>query len=263
MKDLYSFHLNPAELDSFYEEVGQAYQRIFDRCGIGDRTFYTAASGGAFSKYSHEFQTLTENGEDTIYIVPGTKFAINKEILSDTEALRDLLPTGVTVEDLQQRKAIEVGNIFKLGTRFSDAFGLAVSTSSESSDRVTMGCYGLGSTRLLGTIVECLSDASGIVWPKEVAPYTLHLVSLGRSEEEQRKADEIYHALIRSGIEVLYDDRSDVQAGQKFAESDLLGVPTRIVVSKRSLEQGGVEVKRRTSNEQKVINLDLLLSGNF
>lgn len=256
MKDLYSFHLEQSDLDQYYERATALYEKIFIRCGIGEKTYCTTASGGSFSRYSHEFQTVTEHGEDTIYLLPGTKRAINKEIIADTDALREILPAGVSVGDLQERKAIEVGNIFKLGTRFSDAFDFQVTGSDGKQHPILMGCYGLGPSRVMGTVVECLSDSKGLVWPKEIAPFNIHLLSLHSTDDEQRVANDLAAKMCRAGFEVLYDDRSDATAGEKFSDSDLLGIPIRVVVSKRSLAAGGVEVKERSAAVGSICSID-------
>lgn len=250
MKDLYSFSRTQEELDAFYEQCKEAYLRIFSRVGLGDRTFVTFASGGVFSKYSHEFQTLSPAGEDTIYVSREKNIAVNSEVYHD-EVLDDL---DLKRDDLVEEKSIEVGNIFKLGTRFSDALGLTYKDESGEQKSVVMGCYGIGPARLMGTVVECLADEKGIVWPDEVAPFQVHLLSLGKNEE----AEKVYRELTSAGVEVLYDDR-DAGAGQKFADSDLMGIPYRVVISGKSLEKGGAEVKKRTESEAEIVPLDQLV----
>ncbi len=247
MKDLYSFNATQDDLDIFYERCSEAYMRIFSRVGIGDRTFKTFASGGVFSKYSHEFQTVSDAGEDTIYLSRKKNIAVNSEVYAD-EVLNDL---GLRKTELEQVKSIEVGNIFKLGTRFSDALGLVYTDRNGQTKPVVMGCYGMGPTRLMGTIVETLSDGKGMVWPKSVAPFHAHLLSLGADEE----ANAWYEKLKDSGVETLYDDR-DVSAGEKFGDSDLLGIPYRLVISKRSIERGGAEMKQRTENESRILSFE-------
>ena len=251
MKDLYSFSRNQEDLDTFYEEAAQAYKNIFDRVGVGAMTFMTFASGGVFCKYSHEFQTLSDAGEDSIYVSREKNIAINSEVYND-EVLADL---GVKKEDLVQEKSIEVGNIFKLGTRFSDALDLKYVDEKGESKSVVMGSYGIGPGRLMGTIVETLADAKGIVWPASVAPFAVHLISLSQDEETEK----IYKQLTDAGIEVLFDDR-DMGAGAKFADSDLMGIPVRVVVGKKSLEQGGVEVKKRTEEQGTIVSLENLIT---
>jgi prolyl-tRNA synthetase len=245
MKDLYSFHADQKDLDAFYDRAAEAYRNVFKRIGIGDKTFMTFASGGAFSKYSHEFQTLCASGEDTIYVSREKHIAINKEVLTD-EVLSDL---DLERESLEEVAAVEVGNIFKLGTRFSEPLGLSYLDAAGAKHPVIMGCYGIGPSRIIGTIVEVLADEKGLVWPEPVAPFTVHLVSLGKGDDEISKtADTLYDDLVKAGIEVLYDDR-DLRAGEKFAESDLLGIPKRIVVGKEAAETGLFEVVDRATGE--------------
>lgn len=257
MKDLYSFHEDEKDLDAFYERATVAYKNVFARAGIGDKTFVTFASGGAFSKYSHEFQTLCENGEDVVYVSREKNIAVNKEVLND-EVLADL---GLSRDGLEESKAAEVGNIFKLGTRFSEPLGLLYSDQSGVRKPVVMGCYGIGPTRLMGAIVEALSDEKGLVWTEAVAPFSVHLVSLGKDGDEVSKtADALYNDLIKAGVEVLYDDR-DLRAGEKFAESDLLGIPKRIVVGKDAVNTGEFEVVDRASGKVERVSRKNILSS--
>ncbi len=250
MKDLYSFSRSQEELDAFYEEAAAAYSRIFERVGIGARTYKTFASGGVFAKYSHEYQTVCDAGEDIIYVDEEKNIAVNKEVYTD-EVIADL---GLEKSALVERKSIEVGNIFKLGTRFSEPLNLMFKDEEGAMKPVVMGSYGIGPGRLMGTIVELLSDDKGIVWPEAVAPFRVHLLSLGADE----KAEEVYRMLSDAGIEVLYDDR-DMRAGEKFAESDLLGIPHRVVVGRKSLETGEAEAKRRTSEDVEMVKLEDLV----
>ncbi|MEK7139704.1 MAG: aminoacyl--tRNA ligase-related protein [Patescibacteria group bacterium] len=251
MKDLYSFHATEEDLDLFYASVVEAYKKIFERLGIGAQTYLTFASGGAFSKYSHEFQTVSDAGEDTIYVSEKNGIAVNKEVLND-EVLADL---GLTREELVEKKSIEVGNIFKLGTRFSEPLGLSYTDEKSEKKLVVMGCYGMGPSRLMGTIVEVLSDDRGIVWPESVTPFSVHLISLNKNDE----AEKLYAELGAKGITVLYDDREG-SAGGKFADADLLGIPTRIVVSDKSLAADGVEIKKRTEKESKIVSLEEIVN---
>ena len=243
MKDLYSFSRNEQEFREFYEKCAAAYKKIFDRLGIGEKTFRTFASGGTFSRFSDEFQTVCGAGEDTIYASKEKGIAVNKEVYTD-EVLSEL---GLKKEELSEAKAIEVGNIFPLGTRFSDALGLRFKDDKGIAAPVVMGSYGIGPGRVMGAIVEVLSDEKGIVWPKEVAPYQAHLITIsGGNKDVIAEADRLYDLLAEHGIEALYDDR-DLRAGEKFADSDILGIPTRLVVSEKTLAEGGVEaVSRQT-----------------
>lgn len=249
-KALYSFSKNIAEHEEFYEKCKQAYINIFKKVGIGHITYLTFASGGSFSKYSHEFQTITSAGEDEIYIDKKKGIAINKEVLND-EVLSDL---GVSRNDLVQERAVEVGNIFSLGTKFSEPFSLTYKDDRGESHLVVMGSYGIGIGRLMGTVVEALSDEKGIVWPKSIAPFRAHILSLKQDEE----AKKLYEALRAEGIEALLDDR-DVSAGEKFADADLLGIPSRIVVGK-TVADGTYELKDRKEGETSILNLKDLIA---
>lgn len=253
MKDLYSFCRTQKEQEAYYELVKESYVKIFKRLGIGEKTYVTFASGGIFSKYSHEFQTVCDAGEDDIYIHDGKKIAINKEVMIP-EVLADL---GVTESELRIAKASEVGNIFNLGTRFSDTLDLSYQDENDQKQSVWMGSYGLGPARIMGVIAETLSDDKGLVWPASVAPYAVHLLVLGKDKtgDAYTKAEEIYKKLSDAHVEVLFDDR-EASAGEKFADSDLIGIPMRIVVSDKSLEKGGVEIKERTSSSVEIVSME-------
>lgn len=250
MKDLYSFSSTTEEHEAFYEKAKEAYHNVFRRAGLGDRTYLTFASGGVFAKYSHEFQTLCESGEDTVFVHEAKNIAVNKEVMLD-EVLADL---GVARDELVEKKAIEVGNIFSLGTRFSDALGLTYKDESGVSKPVVMGSYGIGPTRLMGTIVEVLADEKGMVWPKEVAPFAVHVLALDPAKDEAvaAYAETFVAELEQEGISVLYDDR-DVRTGEKFADADLIGIPLRVVISAKTIAQGTVEVKGRTESEPRFV----------
>lgn len=255
-KALYSFSKNEEEHNEFYEKAKQAYKNIFQRVGIGHLTYLTFASGGSFSQFSHEFQTLTGAGEDTIYIDEDKNIAINKEVYTD-EVIEKL---GLNKDNLIEKKAIEVGNIFSLGTKYSSPFDLKYKDENGEDNLVIMGSYGIGLTRLMGTIVEALSDGKGIIWSEEVAPFKAHLLVLSDDEKITKEADKLYEELSKKGVEVLYDDRYDISAGEKFADSDLIGIPYRIVVSKRSLADGGFEIKKRAEEKGKIVSSDELLT---
>ena len=248
MKDLYSFHANQEDLDEYYEKAAKVYENIFRRVGLGKLTYKTYASGGTFAKYSHEFQTLTEAGEDLIYVCDKCHVAVNKEIIEDLE--HKCPECGAS--DLHEEKAVEVGNIFKLGTKFSAALELNYKGQNGEIKPVIMGCYGIGPQRLMGTIAEIINDERGLVWPEAVAPFLVHLISLGKNEE----AEKVYNDLIKNNIEVLYDDREDASAGAKFADSDLIGIPYRIVISEKSLSSGGAEIKKRNAKDSRIIKLE-------
>lgn len=246
MKDLYSFSKDAAEHAEFYEKAASAYEKIFSRVGIGDKTYRTFASGGSFSTYSHEYQTVCDAGEDTMYLDEEKRLAVNKEVYDDPEVYAT---AGIEKASLKEARAIEVGNIFTLGTRFSEALGLSYKDAEGKSTPVFMGSYGIGPGRLIGAIVELMADDKGLVWPESVAPFAVHLVSLGRDGDEVSKvADTLYNDLVKAGVEVLYDDR-DARAGEKFADSDLIGIPKRIVVGKDAVATGAFEVVTRATGE--------------
>ena len=255
-KALYSFSKDEAEHNIFYEQMKVAYQNIFKRAGIGHVTYLTFASGGAFSKYSHEFQTITSAGEDTIYVSEDKAIAINKEVMED-EVLSTL---GLEKDKLIEHRAIEVGNIFSLGTGKSEALDLNYTDKNGEKKLVFMGSYGIGLGRLMGTVVEVLSDDKGIIWPEEIAPFKAHLLSLGEEAEIKNQAESVYETLTKAGVEVLFDDREGMSAGEKFADADLLGMPYRLVVSTRSIKEGGVELKKRNEEKGKVVPLNELLN---
>lgn len=243
MKDMYSLHASQADMDQYYDRVIEAYKKIYARLGLGSETYITFASGGAFTKFSHEFQTLCDAGEDILYVNADKSVAVNEEVLDDASQ-----QLGVDKATLTPMKSAEVGNIFKFGTEKSDKMHIVYKDAEGKPQPIYLASYGIGITRVMGVIVEKLADEQGLVWPKSVAPFQVHLVSLGVNEA----ADKLYAELTEAGIEVLYDDR-DTSAGEKFSESDLLGIPVRIVIGKRSLESGKVEVKERLSEEVKEI----------
>ncbi len=255
MKDLYSFHRDIRDLDNYYGKVVKAYFRILKRCGLDKKTFLTFASGGVFSKYSHEFQTLAENGEDEIYLCKKCKLAVNKEIISDENHQCPKCKS----KDLEVKKSIEVGNIFKLGERFSKAFDFHFKDKDDKERLVQMGCYGIGPSRIMGTIAEVSYDGKGIIWPKEVAPFQVHLIQIEKNQKVSKEAKKLYKDLEKKGVEVLYDDRIDKTAGEKFADSDLIGIPLRLVVSERTLAKKSVEIKKRGEKEAKLIKISSLM----
>jgi len=258
MKDLYSFHLTEKDFDEYYEKCKDAYFKIFERFGIKEKTHLTFASGGTFSKYSHEFQTISEAGEDMIYVCSKCGLAINKEIKSETEECPECKG-----KDFHEEKAIETGNIFKLMNKYSKPFNLSVTDEKGENKEVLMGCYGIGLSRAMGTIVEIHHDEKGMIWPESVAPFKVHLILVkGQKSESQKfedEAEKIYNELIEKNIEVLFDDR-DVRAGEKFADSDLIGIPYRVVISEKSLQAGGVEVKKRSEEKSEIIEIENLVS---
>ncbi|KKQ22157.1 hypothetical protein A2999_02280 [Candidatus Wolfebacteria bacterium RIFCSPLOWO2_01_FULL_38_11] len=251
MKDLYSFHRDEADMEKYYEKAKKSYLRIFNKVGIGKFTYLTYASGGTFSKYSHEFQTITPAGEDMIYICDKCKIAINKEIINEQNSC-----PNCGNKNLREKKAIEVGNIFKLKTKYSAPFDLKYKDEAGIEKEVIMGCYGMGLNRLMGAIVEIFHDEKGIVWPESVAPYKVHLLSLGGKGNIKKFADKIYKNLQKSGTEVLYDNR-EASIGEKFNDADLIGLPHRLVVSEKTGNK--IEVKKRVEEKTRLVNEKELL----
>lgn len=245
MKDLYSFHSDEKDLDHYYERMKAAYGRIFKRTGIDSKTYLTFASGGTFSKYSHEFQTIAKDGEDVIYICQKCRQAINREIKPETPACPNC---GGKAFD--EKKAIEVGNIFKLKTKFSEPFDLTFIDKAGNKQFVQMGCYGIGIGRQMGTIVEIFHDEKGIIWPKQVSPFAIHLVQIENTKKVKIASEKLYKEFIKQGIEVLFDDRENKTAGEKFADADLIGIPLRVVVSERSLAKNSFELKQRSESQK-------------
>jgi prolyl-tRNA synthetase len=246
MKDMYSFSRKEEEFREFYEKCAETYMKIFTRLGIGEQTYRTFASGGSFSKFSDEFQTVSEAGEDAIYIDKAKKIAVNKEVYTD-DVLDEL---GLEKNKLQEACAIEVGNIFPLGTRFSESLGLTYSDEEGNQHNPVMGSYGTSPNRLMGTVAEVLSDERGLVWPEEIAPYQYHLLSLG-GDKAKECADTLYRERRARGRDnILYDDR-DVSAGVKFADAELMGIPTALIVSDKTIEKGEdvVEIKDRKTGD--------------
>lgn len=253
MKDLYSFHATQKDLEEYYEKVAKAYEKIYKECGIGRMTYRTFASGGSFSKYSDEFQTVTDAGEDLIYICKKCSLAINKEIKAENPTC-----TKCGNREFEEKKAVEVGNIFKMGTRYSAPFELKFTDRDGEDKPVLMGCYGIGLGRLMGAIVEICHDEQGIIWPLSVAPFAVHLIQIENTAAVKKAAQKLYTDLRGQNIEVLYDDRSNKTPGEKFAESDLLGIPYRAIVSEKTLAKNSAEVKERKSNNTQLIKLKQL-----
>jgi prolyl-tRNA synthetase len=257
MKDFYSFHTKEEDCLAYYKIAAEAYKNVFKRCGL--EALYTEASGGLFSPRSHEFQVLAEIGEDTIYYCPEKDYAYNKEIYTP-EAHCPFHPKA----ELKVGRAIEVGNIFPLGTRFSEPMAAYFTDEHGARKPILMGCYGIGLGRTLATIVEVSCDDHGIIWPPSVAPYSVHLIPIiSASEQEAReikqKAKHLYELLLRQKVAVLYDDREGMSAGEKFAESDLLGIPLRIIISAKTLAKGAFEIKKRAEKSGFLVEQNAIL----
>ena len=256
MKDMYSIHASKEDLEAYYQAVIEAYKRCYHRFGLGDDTYVTFASGGAFTKFSHEFQTICAAGEDYIYLHRGRDLAINEEVVDEA-----IIELGIDKSELERVKTAEVGNIFNFGTQKSEEMGLVFTGEDGRQHHAYMGSYGIGITRVMGVIVEKLADDKGLVWPEEIAPARVHLVQIGK--ESVAAADKLYDTLQQAGITVLYDDRT-VRPGEKFADAELLGMPTRVTVSDRLLEAEEWEVvDRQTGKQQRLTTSQLLATlGN-
>jgi prolyl-tRNA synthetase len=253
MNDMYSLHANADDLDEYYEKVKQAYLRIYERLGIGEETFVTFASGGAFTKFSHEFQTICDAGEDVLYLHRGKNIAVNEEVLED--AIKEL---GIDKDELEKVKSAEVGNIFNFGTEKSEQMDIGYASEDGSRQPIYLASYGIGITRVMGVIVEKFADDKGLVWPENVAPFKVIICRFGDESVVIDASDNLYDILQSRGIEVLYDDRN-VRPGEKFADADLLGIPHRVVISQKTVEQGKLEYKKRTEAESSMISQDELL----
>lgn len=252
MKDMYSFHASAEDLDAYYNQTIEAYKRVYDRLGIGADTYVTFASGGAFTQFSHEFQTICEAGEDVIYLHREKNIAVNEEVID--EAVKEL---GIAREELEQVKTAEVGNIFNFGTQKTDEMGLYYTDADGKQQSLYLGSYGIGVTRVMGVIAEKMSDDKGLVWPEAVAPYKVYLVSIG--ENGGVEADKLYDELVSRGVEILYDDR-DERPGAKFADAELMGIPHRVTVSDRLVEAGSYEYTLRATGDTRELTRDELLA---
>lgn len=252
MKDLYSLHATQEDMDQYYEKVIEAYKKIYERLGLASDTHVAFASGGAFTKFSHEFQTVCDAGEDVLYMSEDGSVAVNEEVLDD--ATNEL---GVSKESLKPVKTAETGNIFKFGTEKCEQMGVLFSDKDGNRKPAYLASYGIGITRLMGVIVEKFSDEKGMVWPENIAPAKVYLIRIGEDESTQQAADELYQKMQSSGVTVLYDDR-DERPGTKFADADLMGIPHRVVVSAKTISAERVEYKSRTSEITEMLSVDSL-----
>jgi len=250
MKDLYSFHGSEKDLKNYYKKVITSYHKALKRCGL--RAIVAEASGKGFTASTpHEFQVLTEVGEDAIIYCQSSHFAQNKEIAK----LKGGDKCPVCGKILKEERAVEVGNIFPLGTKYSKDLEAYFVDKNGERKPIVMGCYGLGPSRVMGTIVEVHHDEKGIIWPKEVAPFQVHLIQIENNPKIKKAAEKIYQDLQKQKIEVLYDDRKEKTAGEKFADADLIGIPYRLVVSEKTLKQNSVEIKKRDSQKVELVKI--------
>jgi prolyl-tRNA synthetase len=252
MKDMYSLHSSAEDLDAFYNQTIEAYKRCYERFGIGNDTFVTFASGGAFTKFSQEFQTICDAGEDILYVHRGKNVAVNEEVLD--EAVAEL---GINKDELEKVKSAEVGNIFNFGAEKCEQMNIHFTDKDGSEKPVYLGSYGIGITRVMGVIVEKFADEKGIVWPENIAPAKVYLVQIGQNSKQA--ADELYEALSAKNIDVIYDDR-DERPGAKFADAELMGIPYRVTVSDRLLADEKFEFTARAGGETTLLTHDELLA---
>jgi prolyl-tRNA synthetase len=255
MKDMYSLARSQEEHLRLYEQAAKAYHRVYERLGIGDITYRTAADGGIFTeRFSDEFQTLSPIGEDTIYVDEEKRLAINEEVYSD----ENLAKLGLDKSKLVEKKGVEVGNIFPLETKYTDALDVYYTDENGNKQQIVMGCYGIGISRLMGVIAEHFSDDKGLVWPENIAPARVYLVQIG-GEDSMNHAAQLYEELTSRGIEVLFDDR-DERPGTKFADAELMGIPYRVTVSDRLIEASQYEFTERKTGETKLLTREELLA---
>ena len=253
MKDMYAFSRNQAELDEFYERSKQAYLRVYDRVGLGQDTFVTFASGGAFTQFSHEFQTVTASGEDKIYLDRAKRLAVNEEVYND-DVLKQL---GLNKSDLEEVKSAEVGNIFNFGSAKGEQMDVYFTDEDGERKPVFLSSYGIGISRLMGVIAEHFNDERGLIWPEAIAPAKVYLIGIG-GDKVAALGDELYNLLTGNGVAVIYDDR-DVRPGEKFADADLMGIPWRIVINEETNTTGNYEVKGRTEKSPTFLNKQALI----
>lgn len=255
MKDMYAFSKDQSELDSFYNKSQIAYMNVFTRLGLGDETYFTYASGGAFTKdkFSHEFQTILDNGEDIIYVDQTKKIAINQEIYSP-EILKQL---NIDDNNLQKFNATEVGNIFNFGKIKGEQMDIYYIDVNNKQQPLYLSSYGIGVSRLMGVIAEKSNDEKGLIWPVEIAPALVYLIAIG-GESETKLANRLVFILTENGVKVIYDDRK-VRPGEKFADADLLGIPWRVVINNGTLTSNLLELKPRTSDKIEYLSMDNLL----
>jgi prolyl-tRNA synthetase len=253
MKDMYSLSVDAEQHDKIYNGAIEAYNRVFERLGIGQDTYVTVASGGAFTQFSHEFQTICEAGEDVIYLHREKNIAVNEEVLDEVT----LTKLGIKRDELEEVKSAEVGNIFNFGTQKSEDMDVMFTNAEGKRQHVHLGSYGIGITRLMGVIVEKFADDKGIVWPVSIAPAKVYLVRIG-GETAVEHADELYNELTAKGIETIYDDR-DERPGTKFADAELIGIPYRVTVSDRLITSGEYELTPRATGVTKLLTRDELL----
>lgn len=245
MKDMYSLHVSKHDLDAFYNQAVEAYQRIYDRLGIGEDTFVTFASGGAFTKFSHEFQTICPTGEDEIYLHRGKNIAVNSEMIDDQGIIDELHRLQIEKSELEKVRTAEVGNVFNFGVDKAEQMDVEFADASGQQKPFYLGSYGIGVTRVMGVIAEKFADERGLVWSDAIAPARVYLINIGNDDDVVKNTTKLYEELKKAGIEVIWDDR-DARPGEKFADAELMGIPHRVVVSPKLLAQNLLEYQPRT-----------------
>lgn len=253
MKDMYAFSRNQAELNEFYERSKQAYLKVYERVGLGNDTFVTFASGGAFTQFSHEFQTVTANGEDTIYLDRSKRLAVNEEVYND-DVLKQL---GLNKAELEEVKSAEVGNIFNFGSAKGEQMDVYFTDEDGERKPVFLSSYGIGISRLMGVVAEHFNDERGLIWPVAIAPAKVYLIGIG-GDKVASLSNELYNLLTDNGVAVIYDDR-DVRPGEKFADADLMGIPWRVVINEETDTIGNYEIKGRTEKSPTFLNKQTLI----
>lgn len=256
MKDLYSFHPDEESLMEYYENMKVVYMELFAELGLAEDTYITYASGGDFTQgFSHEFQTILPQGEDVIYLDRDKRVAYNKEIVNEENEAK----LGVRFEELEQVQASEIGNIFPLNLKFSKPFQLNYTAQDGSIKPVYMGCYGIGTSRLMGVIAEKFADEKGLVWPENISPAKYHIVTVysDKNDEAYKLSEELYRII---GKNSLWDNRGRVTVGEKLKDADLIGCPYRIVISSRSIKNGGIEIKKRNEENSEIVSIEKLIN---
>jgi prolyl-tRNA synthetase len=251
MKDLYSFNSSEKEAEDFYQKVKKAYFKIFKRCGLKTISV-EAVSGTIGGKFSNEFMVEAEIGENKCLLCKKCDFAANVEKVGEIKSC------PVCGCKLGTKNYIEVGHIFYLGDDYSKKMSALFVDKDGKSKPILMGCYGIGLGRLMATIVEVNHDEKGIIWPKEVSPFQVHLIRIDNNGRGKRISEKIYQNLQKDEIEVLYDDRADKTPGEKFAEADLIGIPLRLVLSEKTLSKNSVEIKKRNEKVLRLVKIEKL-----
>ncbi|MEA1909718.1 MAG: aminoacyl--tRNA ligase-related protein [Patescibacteria group bacterium] len=249
MQDAYSFDKDEAGLDEVYNKFIEAYKNIFSRVGV-ETVMIESDTGAMGGSCAHEFMMIATSGEDKIVTCQDCGHAVNAEVLGIAkEGAEDPVVECKKCQsnNCEFKRGIEVGNIFKLGTKYSKPLKLMFTDEDNTQKPVIMGSYGIGLERLLASVVEASHDENGIIWPKAIAPYTAYLISISQDD----MAEKVYEDLKKQGVEVLYDNR-DVSPGEKFADADLLGIPYRLTVSDKT--EGKIEVKQRDSSETTLVD---------